>query len=65
MKTDLMNDAVRKFTDIEPALIACGQYADATVLIGDGFYAVGRKFAFGFAVLRVSGFMVSIGKVTL
>ena len=64
MKTDLMNDTVRKFQDPYHAMIACGQYADATVLIGNGFYAVGRKFAFGFAVLRVSGFMVSMGKVT-
>ena len=60
---NLMDDTIRKFQDIEPALIACGQYDDATVLIGDGFYAVGRKSLFGMAVLRVSGFMVC-GKVT-
>lgn len=62
MKLSIMNDEVRKFEDLEKAWITWGQWPDSELLIGDGFYAIGRKSdVYGMSVLRVSGFMVAGG----
>ena len=53
-----MKSPVRKFKFLEAALIVTKQFPESTVMIGEDFYAVGRKSLFGWSILREDGFMV-------